>query len=89
MTTNAPDNCKCDMSEAEIIALATAIADKIFEAGSEPERFGGPTKRIQFMGRNPRTGSEWSMGGFCKDALITNIAETLRSVTPHEVANEQ
>lgn len=79
MTTNAPDNCKCDMSEAEIIALATAIADKIFEAGSEPGRFGGPTKRIQFMGYNPTTCKEFGMGGFGKTALIMNITETLRT----------
>jgi hypothetical protein len=79
MTTNAPDNCKCDMSEAEIIALAIAIADKIFEAGSESLNFGGPAKRIQFMGAHPATGKEWGMSGYNKDGLIANIAETLEA----------
>jgi hypothetical protein len=72
------------VSELERLELASLLADKIFEAGSEPEEFGGPTKRIQFMGRNPKTVSEWAMGGFNKDALAACIfnALTAREAAP-------
>ncbi|MES2626043.1 MAG: hypothetical protein V4628_12245 [Pseudomonadota bacterium] len=74
------------MDTLQITALATSIVEEIFSVGGEPREFGGPTKRIQFMGTHPTKGHEIPMGGFCYEALLqcvrrvivdTNLKESL------------
>ena len=57
-------------------AAAKYLARQIFRLGDDPERMGGKTQRLQFMG-GEWPNKEIAMGGCCENALVNFIEKHL------------
>jgi hypothetical protein len=76
MTETAEQKATASTGVSDSMALLAAqIARAVFKTGDEAPRFGGETRRIQFVGS--QQGREFVMGGLCEDALVRVIANAL------------